>query len=282
MRHRASISIMEKMPDLTPSHLNLAPPSPPSSPPPHGLGTAHYPPKEPLVTQDLSTTTARQTIQTLLQGYSSLSVASLLIPLSQDFVHRVLPASLGMPPRDKTSFAGHAAGIFSIFETFQMIPDEMYFDEDSKTVTIHARMEGVWKSEPGMTSASTAKKGKRGQGELEGDAGKWNNECVMIVRLTRDGTQVLEITEFVDSAKAMEMRARHAPKNFDVPGRWAVKWVGGALGRLGVRLRIFSDSPFATALRWTLRGSLLVTGMWVAVDSVWWARKVLMRAGWVY
>ena len=141
------------------------------------------------------------TIQSLLDGYSSLSVPVLLHPLSDDFTHRVLPRSLGMPIRDKEAFSHHAEGIFAIFSKFRMIPEEIYEDEAQGVVIIHAGMEGIVKS-----------RSRRGQGE------EWRNECVMIIRLSADGSQVVEIQEFVDSAKALEMKRKHAPRGFGVRG----------------------------------------------------------------
>ncbi|KAK1773361.1 hypothetical protein QBC45DRAFT_427897 [Copromyces sp. CBS 386.78] len=43
----------------------------------------------------------------------------------------------------------------------------------------------------------------------------WTNECLLIVSFTPCGSQVLKIQEFVDSAKAVEMKKKHAPKGFD-------------------------------------------------------------------
>ena len=137
----------------------------------------------------------KRTIGALLDGYKSLSVPQLFKPLSANFTHRVLPSSLGMPPRDRESFALHAQGIFSIFTQFRMVPEEMYEDPSRGVIIIHARMEG------------RLKKGKPG-------AQVWTNECVMMIRLSADGTEVEEIIEFVDSAKCIDMRRLHAPSHF--------------------------------------------------------------------
>lgn len=135
-----------------------------------------------------------ETIDALLAGYSSLSVEKLLKPLSPDFQHRVLPESLGMPARNRASFAGHAAEIFNIFETFKMMPKAVFDDPELSTVIIEALMLGTLK-----------------------DGGhEWRNECNMTIKLTEDGTQVLDIREFVDSVKAVEMARRHAPEHFGV------------------------------------------------------------------
>lgn len=149
--------------------------------------------------------TRLHTVHNLLEGYSSLSVPQLLEHLSPDFFHFVLPSRLGMPALDKGSFALHAAGIFAIFEEFRMVPSAMYEDEDQGVVIIHARMEGTLKD--------------RWQG------GEWNNECIMIVRLSKDGEQVLQIQEFVDSAKAIEMRETYAPEHFTPAKERGGSWV---------------------------------------------------------
>ena len=136
--------------------------------------------------------TRQNTIRSLLDGYGSLSVSELLRPLSSDFTHRVLPSSLGIPVRDKQSFSTHAKGIFSIFDSFRMVPRSMYEDEAEGVIVVHAQMEGL---------LSQTKRG-------------WINECVMMIRLSADGREVTEIQEFVDSWKAMEMRKGYGSKHF--------------------------------------------------------------------
>ncbi|RYP61686.1 hypothetical protein DL771_010037 [Monosporascus sp. 5C6A] len=132
------------------------------------------------------------TVNALLDGYGSLSVTQLLEPLSANFRHRVLPESLQMEECDKESFAKKAEGIFGIFAEFRMIPQSIAEDAKRGVVIVHAHMDGKFKI----------------------GSGKWKNECVMIIQLSPDGTKVLEIQEFVDSAKALEMRTKHAPTHF--------------------------------------------------------------------
>ncbi|KAJ9143949.1 hypothetical protein NKR19_g6655 [Coniochaeta hoffmannii] len=135
----------------------------------------------------------KHNITALLEAYASLSVPRLLDLLAVDFTHVVLPRSLGMPTRDKAAFVQHAAGIFSVFESFRMIPVGMLRAAGWKeTWVVRANMEGV----------------------LKGGKGQWKNECMMIVRMDDDGMFVEEIQEFVDSAKAVEMMRQHAPKSF--------------------------------------------------------------------
>ncbi|KAI1306589.1 hypothetical protein F5Y03DRAFT_134813 [Xylaria venustula] len=133
-----------------------------------------------------------QTIDALLNGYSSRSITKLLEPLAPSFHHHVLPQSLGMPIRDRDDFTRHAEGVFDVFEEFRLIPETIIDDTATGMIAIHAQMLG------------TLKLGKD----------EWKNECMMMVRLTEDGCKVLDIKEFVDSAKALEMARTHAPKAF--------------------------------------------------------------------
>ncbi|KAK4228652.1 hypothetical protein QBC38DRAFT_388235, partial [Podospora fimiseda] len=133
----------------------------------------------------------RETIRRLLDGYSSLSTKKLSEPLSPDFTHHILPSSLDMPSRNKDEFALCAAGIFSIFEDFKMMPTNIYEDNNRDVVVIHARMR------------ATPRKRINGAKQL------WDNECVLIVQLSKDGKQVTRLEEFVDSVMAVEMRKKH-------------------------------------------------------------------------
>lgn len=128
-----------------------------------------------------------RTTEALLDGYSSLNIDELMAPLSSDFSHQVLPESLGMPVRNANQFAEHAAKIISVFSQFRMSPKAIFEDQEQNAVVVHARMEGT----------------------LKGSKGEWLNECVMIICLSEDGTRVVQIKEFVDSAKAVEMRKKH-------------------------------------------------------------------------
>ncbi|KAI3397273.1 hypothetical protein diail_11072 [Diaporthe ilicicola] len=130
-----------------------------------------------------------KTAETLLDGYSSLNIDQLTAPLSPDFSHQVLPESLRMPIRNAKQFAEHAAEIFSVFSEFRMRPKAIFDDQQQNVVVVHARMEGT----------------------LKGSNEQWLNECVMIIYMSEDGTQVVKVKEFVDSAKATEMRKKHAP-----------------------------------------------------------------------
>lgn len=133
------------------------------------------------------------TVNALLDGYGSLSVSRLLEPLADDFHHQVLPESLQMKKRNKEEFARHARGMFDIFDSFRMIPQFMTEDAQRGVVVVHAHMQGM----------------------IRVIFEEWRNECVMIIRLSEDGTKIIEVQEFVDSIKAAEMRHAFAPRHFE-------------------------------------------------------------------
>lgn len=137
------------------------------------------------------------TAHALLEAYSSLSPDQILAQLDDNGKYQVLPDSLGMPQRTKDEFAAHAAGITSVFKSFEMIPQNIYEDAASNVVVIHAKMDGQLAKGPG---------------------GRWENECVMLLRMNEDGSKIIEIKEFVDSDKAMKMRNKVKPKHFGPPG----------------------------------------------------------------
>lgn len=120
-----------------------------------------------------------RTAHAVLESYSALSVEALLLPLDSGFTHQILPSSLDMPLRTKELFATHASRVTSIFSTFSMVPQSIFEDPARNSVIVHAKMIG----------------------ELIG-IGPWENECIIIMKMSEDGTKVVEHTEFVDSLRA--------------------------------------------------------------------------------
>ncbi|KAH9899040.1 hypothetical protein F4778DRAFT_782636 [Xylariomycetidae sp. FL2044] len=132
------------------------------------------------------------TVHRLIEGFSSLSVPQILQPLASDFEYQVLPASLGLGPKDREAFARQAAGIFSIFDHFKLSPISITDGGGPDGwVFVHANMSGTLKT-----------------GHLP-----WQHECVMMVQLSDDGQDVVKLREFVDTAKARELGQNH-----EIPG----------------------------------------------------------------
>ncbi|KAF2429112.1 hypothetical protein EJ08DRAFT_591406 [Tothia fuscella] len=125
------------------------------------------------------------TIYAFFESYSLLSPEALLSRLSPTFTHKVLPSSLDMPLRDRSAFAGHAKGITSIFQSFAMVPQVVFEDPIKNVVVAHCKMVG----------------------ELHG-LGHWENECMIWCKMAQDGGSIVEMREFVDSARARLLKEK--------------------------------------------------------------------------
>lgn len=139
-----------------------------------------------------------QTFRKLLNAYKTLRPAALGANASSDFKHKVLPSSLNLPPRNLENFQQHASMIFSLFEDFKMIPQgPVHFSKETNTVIAHCEMGGK------VNGAS-----EKGKMLIDGGVTDWWTECVLFVRMTPDGKRIVEVKEFVNSAKAEELQKR--------------------------------------------------------------------------
>lgn len=139
-----------------------------------------------------------QTFRKLLKAYTTLRPAALGANASKDFSHTVLPLSLNLPPRSLENFQQHAVMIFSLFEDFKMAPHgQVHFSKETDTVIAHCRMGG----KVDQTS-------EKGRILVDGGITEWWTECILFVQMTPDGTKVVELKEFVNSAKAEELQRK--------------------------------------------------------------------------
>jgi ketosteroid isomerase-like protein len=134
---------------------------------------------------DTSRSRRLNAIYAFFDSYAELSPDALLEHIASDFTHQVLPSSLQMPLRDRKAFAAHAKGITSIFKTFAMVPQVVYEDVARNIVIAHCKMIGQLHA-----------------------LGPWENECVMWMQMSNDGTKIVEMREFVDSARAGLLREK--------------------------------------------------------------------------
>lgn len=144
-----------------------------------------------------------KTFEKLIQNYSTLRAQALTSNLSRDFAHHVLPLSLNLPTRDLQSFQKHATMIFSLFTDFKMVPQQdeagksVHFSPESNTVIAHCKMGGK------VNSASDM-----GQKLINSGLDEWWTECVLFVRMSEHGDSIVELREFVNSARAEELQKR--------------------------------------------------------------------------
>lgn len=141
-----------------------------------------------------------KTFNKFVQSYSTLRPQALTAKASRDFTHTVLPSSLSIQSRTLQLFQQHAATVFSIFLDFHMIPqangngDAVHFSRETNTVIAHCKMGGKVDVESEMGA-------KLGLSE-------WWTECVLFVTMSEDGKRIVEVREFVNSAKADELQRR--------------------------------------------------------------------------
>ncbi|KAJ4291699.1 hypothetical protein N0V90_009594 [Kalmusia sp. IMI 367209] len=139
-----------------------------------------------------------QTFRKLLGAYTTLRPAALGANASPTFSHIVLPLSLDLPPRSLENFQQHAAMIFSLFKNFKMVPQgQVHFSKETDTVIAHCKMGGQVNG-----------KSEKGQVLIDGGVTEWWTECVLFVKMSPDGRRIVEVREFVNSAKAEELQKR--------------------------------------------------------------------------
>jgi hypothetical protein len=147
-----------------------------------------------------SSTQHLETFNKFIQNYSTLRPQALTTHASRNFTHSGLPLSLAMPIWTLQPFQSHATMIFSLFSDFKMKPqvngssDSVYFSRETNIVIAYCMMGGKVNTESEMGA-------KLGLSE-------WWTECVLFVRMSKDGKRIEEVEEFVDSAKAEELQKR--------------------------------------------------------------------------
>ncbi|KAK4135140.1 hypothetical protein BT67DRAFT_441572 [Trichocladium antarcticum] len=128
---------------------------------------------------DTLTPTRLRTVQALLQSYSTLSADRILEHVSEDFKQEVLPTRIDKPVLDRASFGRHATSMFALFDDFCMDPQTIYEDEGLSAIVVYVHISG----------------------RLREDETRWRSECIMIVRLSGDGTKVVQLLEYVEKQR---------------------------------------------------------------------------------
>ncbi|KAH7120986.1 hypothetical protein B0J11DRAFT_533071 [Dendryphion nanum] len=138
------------------------------------------------------------TFRKFIAAYSSRRPQALTATASNNFTYRSLPSSRKTSPRNLESFHAHAAQMFDLFESFNMITqDPVHFSKSTNTVTAHCKMGG-----------RVSESSEGGKKLIEQGVEQWWVECVLMVKMDRSGRRVVGVSEFVDSAKAEELRER--------------------------------------------------------------------------
>jgi hypothetical protein len=144
-----------------------------------------------------------RTFRKYIKAYSTKRPQALAANASVDFTHVVLPSALQIPTRTLDPFKMHAGMIFSLFENFDMLPQSqgpqgnVHFCKETNTVIAHCRMGGKVNAQS-----------EKGKLLIEQGVKEWWTECVLFVRMDEGGRKVMEVREFVNSAKAEELKKR--------------------------------------------------------------------------
>ncbi|KAH8195862.1 hypothetical protein TruAng_009964 [Truncatella angustata] len=116
---------------------------------------------------------------------------------AESCIHEILPKSLKQPPMDNATYRAYFTTQLPLFKNFHVTVHEVFEDVVGKQVA-------VWCS-------STA----------DSVVGPYQNEYVMMLYFTDDGSKVVRVREFVDSAFSInhfgKMRVKLEEKN-GVPG----------------------------------------------------------------
>lgn len=144
-----------------------------------------------------------KTFRKYIAAYSTLRPTALGANASSTFTHSILPLASKLPSRPLSTFQQHAVMIFSLFKSFSMIPqgnnegEAVHFSPETNTVVAHCTMGGKVNGES-----------DKGRQLVEAGYEEWWTECVLFVRMSKDGRTIEEVREFVDSKKAEELQFR--------------------------------------------------------------------------
>lgn len=114
---------------------------------------------------------------------------SLLAPLLSDdtFEHIMAPASLAIPPLNKSEFLSHSADLGKIMSGFPVVAKEYHESESSRSVVVWATSKTEFREVV-----------KRGEG---GDGWEYEGEYVFILTMDASGERIVRVVEMLDSLK---------------------------------------------------------------------------------
>ena len=128
----------------------------------------------------MSRATLLSTANEAIEGYNIWTTESIMSYRAPHCTHQVLPLSLGRQPLNNEQYLAYFTPMMALFKDFHVVVKNAVVDEEAKQVTMHA-----------TSSAMTA-------------VGKYDNEYMLALRMTEDGTKVEKFDEFVDSKYSSE------------------------------------------------------------------------------
>ncbi|PMD58008.1 uncharacterized protein K444DRAFT_664793 [Hyaloscypha bicolor E] len=121
-----------------------------------------------------------QTAHAYLDAHNNRDLEKILALCAPTCVHRAGPPTVKSPDRNNDEYATFNVEVFKILHTYLATITDAVVDDVSKKVALS------------VDAKATA------------DAGEYENEYVILLKMTEDGKQVVEQYDFVDSQRMIE------------------------------------------------------------------------------
>lgn len=132
----------------------------------------------------MSRATLLETGCAVIDSYNAWKPKAIMAYRAPDCIHQILPASLGRQPMDNEQYLAYFTPIMPAIKNFHLTVKHTIVDEEFRNVVMHAH-----------STATT-------------DLGAYNNEYMLVLYMTMDGTKVVRFEEFVDSKHSAEYLPR--------------------------------------------------------------------------
>ena len=121
-----------------------------------------------------------QTAHAYLDAHNERDLDKILALCAPTCVHRAGPPTVKSPDRNNEEYANFNVEVFKILHTYLATITDVVADDVSKKVVLS------------VEAKATA------------DAGEYENEYVILLKMTEDGKQVVEQYDFIDSQRMIE------------------------------------------------------------------------------
>ena len=128
----------------------------------------------------MSRSTLLETANAAIEGFNTWTAESIMSYRAPNCIHQVLPLSLGRQPLNNEQYKAYFLPIMPAFKNFHVAVQSTVVDVEARQIAMHA------------TSTATT------------ELGEYNNDYVLVLRMTEDGTKVERFEEFVDSKYSVE------------------------------------------------------------------------------
>ncbi|KAL8723561.1 MAG: hypothetical protein Q9225_000196 [Loekoesia sp. 1 TL-2023] len=125
-----------------------------------------------------------QTARALVSAYNSRNMEAIMDVRAPDCMNYILPASLGQKPMNNEQYTSFLTTSLPAFRGFCLTIRDTVIDEPARKVVMH------------LTSTAST------------DLGKYHNEYMMTLHMTKDGCKVDKFEEFVDSKYSADFMPR--------------------------------------------------------------------------